>query len=195
MIVAKHCKVHQKYGVVPPDDNGYNEFWSVDTDSNLTSPGSVAIMYKTIWIMPVKTTIKLPTAEDTIHAVIYKSIVMNTNKIASILSVWRMCGGYDTKKSCSGWNLLAADHYNDVMVIKMASQIASRLLTQPFNQAQIKENIKAPPHWPLCWWIHRSPANSPHKRPVMILTLYGGTAYLHGVVLDITKPAMPCGPL
>ena len=27
---------------------------------------------------------------------------------------------------------------------------ASRLFTQPFVQAQIKENIKAPHHWPLC---------------------------------------------
>ena len=36
---------------------------------------------------------------------------------------------------------------------------ASRVFTQPFIQAQIKENIKAPRHWPLCgeftgdWWI------------------------------------------
>ena len=28
--------------------------------------------------------------------------------------------------------------------------LASRLLTQPFIQTQIKENIKAPRHWPLC---------------------------------------------
>ena len=27
---------------------------------------------------------------------------------------------------------------------------ASRLITQPFIQAYIKENIKAPRHWPLC---------------------------------------------
>ena len=27
---------------------------------------------------------------------------------------------------------------------------ASRLFTQPFIQTQIKENIKAPRHWPLC---------------------------------------------
>ena len=27
---------------------------------------------------------------------------------------------------------------------------ASRLFTQPFIQAQIKENTKAPRHWPLC---------------------------------------------
>ena len=27
---------------------------------------------------------------------------------------------------------------------------ASPLFTQPFIQAQIKENIKAPRHWPLC---------------------------------------------
>ena len=37
---------------------------------------------------------------------------------------------------------------------------ASRLLTQPFIQAQIKENIKAPRHWPLC---HLWPVNSRHK--------------------------------
>ena len=27
---------------------------------------------------------------------------------------------------------------------------ASTLFTQPFTQAQIKENIKVPRHWPLC---------------------------------------------
>ena len=42
------------------------------------------------------------------------------------------------------------------------SLLASRLFTQPFIQAQIKENIKAPRHWPL-WgeftgdqWIPRT---------------------------------------
>ena len=39
---------------------------------------------------------------------------------------------------------------------------ASRLFTQPFIQAQIKEKIKAQRHWPL-WGIHR---NSLHKGPV-----------------------------
>ena len=43
---------------------------------------------------------------------------------------------------------------------------ASRLFTQPYIQAQIKENIKAPRHWPLWWGIHRWPVNSPHKGPV-----------------------------
>ena len=39
---------------------------------------------------------------------------------------------------------------------------ASWLFTQPFIQEQIKENIKATRHWPLCWeftgerWIHRT---------------------------------------
>ena len=37
---------------------------------------------------------------------------------------------------------------------------ASWLFTQPFVQAQIKENIKAPRHWLL------STVNSPHKGPV-----------------------------
>ena len=32
----------------------------------------------------------------------------------------------------------------------MVSQITSLTFTQPFIQAQIKENIKAPRHWRLC---------------------------------------------
>ena len=38
----------------------------------------------------------------------------------------------------------------------------SRMFTQPFIRAQIKENIKAPRHWPLCGeftgdrWIPRT---------------------------------------
>ena len=45
-------------------------------------------------------------------------------------------------------------HCIDVIMSAMASQI-----TQPFVQAQIKENMKALSHWPLCgestgdWWI------------------------------------------
>ena len=39
--------------------------------------------------------------------------------------------------------------YDDVTMGAMASP-ASRLFTQPFIQTQIKENIKAPRHWPLC---------------------------------------------
>ena len=45
-------------------------------------------------------------------------------------------------------------------------KITPRLLTQPFIRAQIKENIKAPRHWPLRG-IRRWPVNSPHKCPVM----------------------------
>ena len=41
-------------------------------------------------------------------------------------------------------------HYNDVIMGAMVSQSpASPLFTQPFIQAQIKENIKAPRQWPL----------------------------------------------
>ena len=39
-------------------------------------------------------------------------------------------------------------HYIDVIMTTVVSQITS--LTQSFIQAQIKENIKAPRHWPLC---------------------------------------------
>ena len=45
---------------------------------------------------------------------------------------------------------------------------ASSLFTQPFIRAQIKENIKAPRHWPLCeeFTGDRSPVNSPQKWPL-----------------------------
>ena len=47
----------------------------------------------------------------------------------------------------------------------------SPLFTQQFIRVQIKENIKAPRHWPLCVeftgdrWIPRSSVNSPHRWP------------------------------
>ena len=44
-------------------------------------------------------------------------------------------------------------------------QSCNCLLNRLFK-ARIKENIKAPCHWPLCWGIHRWPVNSPHKWPV-----------------------------
>ena len=42
---------------------------------------------------------------------------------------------------------------------------ASGLFTKPFVQAQIKENTKAPRHWPL-WGEFRWQVNSPDKGPV-----------------------------
>ena len=46
------------------------------------------------------------------------------------------------------WQTIMSSHYSDVLMGKKASQITS--LTQPFIQTHIKENIKAPRHWPLC---------------------------------------------
>ena len=41
-------------------------------------------------------------------------------------------------------------HYGDVIMSAMASKItSSRLFTQPFIRMQVKENIRAPRHWPL----------------------------------------------
>ena len=51
-------------------------------------------------------------------------------------------------------------HYNDSIMGGMASQITRlTIVYSPFIQTTIKENIKAPRHWPLCgeftrdWWI------------------------------------------
>ena len=47
--------------------------------------------------------------------------------------------------------ILRVVHYSDVIMGTMALKSpVSRLFTQPFIQAQIKENTKAPRHWPLC---------------------------------------------
>ena len=48
----------------------------------------------------------------------------------------------------SGWKWV--NHYSDVIMSAMATQSpASRLFPQPFVRALIKQNIKAPRHWPL----------------------------------------------
>ena len=54
-------------------------------------------------------------------------------------------------------------HYDDVIMGVIVSQTTSlTMFTQPFIQTQIKENIKAPRHWPLCGeftgdrWIPRT---------------------------------------
>ena len=60
--------------------------------------------------------------------------------------------------------IIGGIHYYDVIMSAIASQITSVLLlfTQPFVQMQIKENIKARRHWPLCGeftgdrWIPRT---------------------------------------
>ena len=43
---------------------------------------------------------------------------------------------------------------------------ASRLFTQPFIQAQIKQNIKSSVSLPFVRGIHRCPVNYPHKGQV-----------------------------
>ena len=61
------------------------------------------------------------------------------------------------------WTCSSLFHYRDVIMGAIASlSPASRLFTQSFIQALIKENIKAPHHWPL-WgeftgdrWIPRT---------------------------------------
>ena len=59
--------------------------------------------------------------------------------------------------------VFVVQHYDDVVMGAMTLKSpASRLFTQPFIRAQIKENIKAPRHWPLCGgftgdrWISRT---------------------------------------
>ena len=54
------------------------------------------------------------------------------------------------------WDLLS--HYSDVIMSAMASHISGvSIVSQLLIQAQIKENIKAVRHWPLCVW--NSPLN------------------------------------
>ena len=66
-------------------------------------------------------------------------------------------------KLCPTENLLQNITVTSQWVRWRLKSPASRLLTEAFIQAQIKENIKAPRHWPLCgdspenvsiWWRH-----------------------------------------
>ena len=58
-------------------------------------------------------------------------------------------------------------HYNDVIMGAMASQSpASRLFTQPFFRVHIKENIKAPRHWPLCGEFPAQMASNAESVPI-----------------------------
>ena len=60
----------------------------------------------------------------------------------------------------------ALRHYSDVIMSAMASQITGVSFAQPFVPVQIKENIKAPRHWPL-WWESTGDQWIPlHKGPV-----------------------------
>ena len=52
---------------------------------------------------------------------------------------------------CVTKTVIQTPHYNDVIMSQEGSQITNSLLfTQSFIQTQIKENIKALRHWPLC---------------------------------------------
>ena len=64
------------------------------------------------------------------------------------------------------WNEYCNSHYCDVIIGTATSQTTSPTITQPFIQTQIKENIKAPRHWPFVQGIRRGQVNSPHKCPV-----------------------------
>ena len=62
-------------------------------------------------------------------------------------------------------------HYSDIIMNTRwhLKSPVSRLFTQPFTRAHIKENIKAPGHWPLCGeftgdrWIPRTNGQQPGK--------------------------------
>ena len=71
-------------------------------------------------------------------------------QLKSYLAVWK------TWEVCVHTIIYGADtftarqHYSDVIMGTTASQITSlTIVTQPFIQAHIKENIKALRHWPL----------------------------------------------
>ena len=77
---------------------------------------------------------------------------------------------HDDSLSCLQWCGESPKlHYSDVIMSMMASQITSVLIVySTICSGQIKENIKAPCHWPL-WGEFASdrwPVNSLHKGPV-----------------------------
>ena len=82
--------------------------------------------------------------------------------------------------------LFGSSHYNDVIMNERLKSPTSRLFTQSFIQTQIKENIKAPRHWPLCGeftgdgWIPRT--NGQLRGKCFLLMTSSCTPNLHGSV-------------
>ena len=77
---------------------------------------------------------------------------------------WVYCSlglSYRLKKYCFLWN---THHYSERD--ERLKSPTSRLLTQPFIQAQIKGNINSCASLVSVQGIHRWPMNSPHKGPV-----------------------------
>ena len=67
---------------------------------------------------------------------------------------------------CVKW-VIVIKHYCGVIMTAMKSRISSLAITRPFIQLGIKENIKAPRHWPLCgeftgdrWIPHTKASNA-----------------------------------
>ena len=62
-------------------------------------------------------------------------------------------GGFPSQRDSNAFpchDFIKVDsHYSDVIMGAMAYQITGISIDQPFVHAQIKENIKAPRHWPL----------------------------------------------
>ena len=72
-------------------------------------------------------------------------------------SIWSWKKPNNDNEDDDGFNILLGNpsdiftHYNDVIMGAMASQITSlTIVYSTVYQAQIKENFKAPRHWPLC---------------------------------------------
>ena len=103
--------------------------------------------------------------------------------------------------------ILVNVHYSDVIVGAMTSQItASRLFTQPFIQAQIKENIKAPRRWPLCreftaqmasnaenvsiWWRHHATLGI-----ILMLQQYKLLLETHSFTTTVAAADFPLAPV
>ena len=96
--------------------------------------------------------------EAMVHALIFCNIVRRF--------LYSFCPGVLSSIHCLRGSLALRNRVRrkDGDVIMSAWHLkspASRLVTEPFIEAQIKEKIKAPRHWPLCgefsgdWWISR----------------------------------------
>ena len=83
----------------------------------------------------------------------YRSFSMSYDKTLSSLwcNVWVSQWSLTPVLRFTWIFFICCVHYSDVIMGAVASQITSlSIVYSTVNQAQIKENIKAPRHWPLC---------------------------------------------
>ena len=87
-------------------------------------------------------------------------VVTNTQRYFTQITIYQLICYYRTV------NVVMVEHYNDVIMSSMASQITSLTIVYSIHSRADQRKHQSSASLAFVWGIHRSPVNSPHKGPV-----------------------------